>query len=257
MLRSVVDFQNFAILATDGTIGHVKDFFFDDEAWVVRYLVVDTGDWLSGRSVLISPYSVGAPDWNGRTIPVSITRAQVKGSPDIDTARPVSRQHEIRFLDYYSYPYYWGGMGFWGSGYFPGPLPRDQDYRDTERRRARDDDPHLRSCAAVSKYHIHASDGDIGHAQGFLVDTETWAIRYLIVDTSNWWLGHQVLIAPDWIEHINWATSSVTIDLGRQAIRDSPPYDFRAPFDRIGELGIYNHYGRDGYWNTERQRNVA
>ena len=209
MLRSMKDLKDYAIHATDGIIGQVKDFYFDDKAWVIRYLVVDTGSWLSSRKVLISPIAIGQPDWANKVLPVSITKEQVKNSPDIDTDKPVSRQHETRYLGYYGYPFYWGGVGLWGGGSLPG---HDDDRvrwlhstptRSVRERgglragrsgAARDDDLHLRSCKAVMGYHIEATDGDIGHVQGLLVDEETWAIRYMVVDTSNWWLGHKVLI---------------------------------------------------------------
>jgi len=180
MLRSMKDLEGYAIQATDGAIGHVKDFYFDDHAWVVRYLIVETGSWLSSRKVLISPMSIGQPDWNARILPVSITKEQAKGSPDIDTDKPVSRQHEMQYLGYYGYPYYWGGAGLWGGGAYPGMLTglgyddsttehRDalgQDHRsETEEARPTAHDPHLRSCKAVMNYHIEATDGDIGHVQ--------------------------------------------------------------------------------------------
>ena len=119
MLRSIKDLEGFAVGATDGTIGHVKDFYFDDRAWIVRYLVVDAGAWLSSRKVLISPISIGRPDWAERLLHVSITKEQVRQSPDIDTDKPVSRQHEMQFSGYYGYPYYWGGSGYWGGGMYP------------------------------------------------------------------------------------------------------------------------------------------
>jgi len=119
MLSSMEDLEHYAIRATDGAIGQVKDFYFDDEAWVIRYLVVDTGTWLSSRKVLISPIAIGEPNWAEKILPVSITKEQVKNSPDIDTDKPVSRQHERRYLGYYGYPYYWGGGGPWGDEIYP------------------------------------------------------------------------------------------------------------------------------------------
>ena len=216
MLHTLKDIEKCAIGATDGDIGKVKDLYFDDHAWAVRYLVVDTGSWLSGRKVLISPISIQTPDWSAHRLPVAITRDQVKNSPDIDTDKPVSRQHEVDYLGYYGYPNYWGGAGMWGGGMVPMAMvsrlrrPRREapptgkraidESAKAERARHRDDDPHLRSCEAVVGYHIHATDGEVGHVEGFLIDDETWAIRYLVVNTSNWWLGHKVLIAPQWIE---------------------------------------------------------
>jgi hypothetical protein len=267
MLRTMNDLENCAIRATDGTIGHVKDFYFDDQAWVVRYLVVDTGTWLSSRKVLISPVAFGEPNWAERTLPVSLTKEQVKNSPDIDTEKPVSRQHERRYLAYYGYPAYWGSPGLWGGGVYPNmmmtgyagvvPTPlsmqseMDLAYASAEAADHQNEDPHLRACKAVMNYHMQATDGDIGHVQGLLVDEKTWAIRYIIVDTSNWWLGHQVLIAPQWIQNVSWSDSTVSVNLTRQAVKDAPPYDPAAQLNRTQEMDIHEHYGRASYWASE------
>jgi hypothetical protein len=263
MLRNLKDLENYKISATDGEIGHVKDFYFDDDAWAVRYFVVETGTWLSSRKVLISPISVHHPDWLAQTLPVSITKEQVKNSPDIDTDKPVSRQNEEQYLGYYGYPYYWGG-GMWGEGLYPYAMVPGYDagygldraereremeaYLRDERARHRNDDPHLRSCKAVTGYHIHATDGDIGHVSGFLVDDETWAIRYLIIDTSNWWIGHKVLVAPAWIKGVQWFDEKVSVDLSRDSIKTAPIYDPALDWSREQELDLYRHYGRSGYW---------
>ncbi len=270
MLRSMNDLEGYAIRATDGTIGHVKDFYFDDHSWVIRYLVVETGSWLSSRRVLISPISIGQPDWAAKVLPVSITREQVKNSPAIDTDKPVSRQHEERYLGYYGYPAYWGGPGIWGGGMYPGmiasenggavaaPFPMGPQEAEAYARafeaQHQSDDPQLRSCKAVVDYHIEATDGEIGHVQGLLVDEETWAVRYLVADTSNWWLGHQVLVAPQWIKNVNWSHATIAVNLTRQAVEDSPPYDSAGPLDRTQETGIHEHYGRAGYWAADMQR---
>ena len=267
MLRSLKDLQNYRIGASDGDIGHVSDFYFDDHTWVIRYLVVDTGDWLSGRKVLIPPIAIGRPDWLGRTLPVAITKQQVKDSPHIDTDKPVSRQHEMNFLSYYGYPYYWAGPGLWGAPAFrdlalPGysgiesmpPAMQSEAARSlmaAEQMHQEEGDPHLRSCAVVTGYHIEASDGDIGHVESLLVDEESWAIRYLVVDTSNWWLGHQVLIAPQWVREVRWSDSTVAVGMSREAVRQAPPYDSTAALDRVHEIAIYNHYGRPMYWVGE------
>lgn len=118
-------------------------------------------------------------------------------------------------------------------------------------------DPHLRSCNAVMGYHIRARDGEIGHVQGYLVDDYLWSVRHLIVNTSNWWVGHEVLVSPEWIQGVSWSESKVTIDLDRQAIREAPSYDKGALIDRDAELRIDNHYGRNGYWQSQRERAVA
>jgi hypothetical protein len=270
VLRSMQELEGFAIHATDGAIGHVSDFYFDDKTWVVRYLVVETGSWLLSRKVLISPVALGHPDWTGRVLPVSITKEQVKHSPDIDTDKPVSRQHEMQYLGYYGYPYYWAGDGLWGQGAYPGMMllglgtgGADAEYRHTRAEDSRaateseldqNGDPHLRSYKALMGYHIEATDGGMGQLQGLLLDEQSWAIRYLIVDTSSWWLGHRVLIAPQWIQDITWPDAIVAINMTQQAVKDAPPYDPKVPLDRDAEACLYRHHGRAGYWAEPAKR---
>jgi len=272
MLRSTKDMQEFSIGATDGRIGEIRDFYFDDRAWVVRYLVVDTGTWLSSRLVLISPIALGRPSWVDKTLPVALTQAQVKDSPDIDTRRPVSRQQEVELMGHYGYPSYWGGMGLWGGGMVPyAMLPGDAglgledavrssaaaDAAQAEAGRQSDDNPHLRSCSEVTGYTLGARDGEIGQVQGFLVDEDTWALRYLVVSTSKWWLGHDVLIAPQWTQGVNWAEKTVSVDMTRQAVKDAPHYDPTMPLSRQHEMAVYKHHGGRGYWEDEGRGKAA
>ena len=219
MLRNVKDLRGYAIHATDGFIGKVDDLYFDDEAWVIRYFVVDTGGWLPGRKVLISPLAIGDPDWENRVLPVSLTKAKVEHSPNIDTRKPVSRQHETVYFGYYGYPFYWlGGAGSWGAGASPGnPVA---------------DDCHLRSCHDVTGHHVHATDGDIGRVADFLVDDQTWVIRDLVVDMGLWRIGHKVLVAPQRIRDVSWPDARVSVDLSREAVKGAPAYDAAAPLDR-------------------------
>jgi hypothetical protein len=195
MLRNMKDMEEYTIGALDGIIGEVKDFYFDDDEWVIRYLVVDTGESPARRNVLISPIAIGQPNWSEKVLPTKLTRNQVKGSPDIDTDKPVSRQQEMGYAGYYGYGNYWGGGGLWGAGVYPDMLQAGRQAKaalaaaqDTHK------DPHLRSGNAIMRYYVHANDGDLGHVGGLLVDERSWAIRYVIFNTSNWWLGHKVLI---------------------------------------------------------------
>ena len=247
MLHSTNEILDFYIHATDGLIGQVKDLYFDDATWVIRYFVVDTGGWLQTGKVLVSPIALSPPDWVGKALPTLLTREQVKNSPDIDTKQPVSRQHEMRYLKYYGFPYYWGGLGLWGGGAYPSVMvsdntgldssqyvakpEEDKDYAIAEAERHQDDDPNLRSSNAVRNYHILATDGDIGHLEGLLVDTQSWAIRYLVIDTSNWWLGHKVVIAPQSVENVSWSDATVYVKLTRKAVKDAPSYDPSNPPD--------------------------
>ncbi len=260
MVRSMHELENYTIGATDGEIGHIKDFFFDDQAWVVRYLVVETGSWLLSRKVLISPFAVGEPDWAHKRLPVGISKEQVKNSPDIDTEKPVSRQHEMHYMDYYGYPYYWGGTGLWGDGLYY-PFMASTGYSDADIPYAREhktgtstENPHLRSAKEVIGYHIHASDGDIGHVEGLLVDEDTWAIRYMVVNTSNWWLGHPVLIAPEWITKVSWEDASVTVNLQQLAVKNCPRFDTTEKLNREQEVDFYRYYNRTGYWVNETSK---
>jgi hypothetical protein len=266
MLRSVNSLDGFKMAAADGHIGKVKDFYFDDEAWVIRYVVVDSSAWLGEREVLISPYSIGSPDWSRLLLPIALTKEQIKNSPGIDTDKPISRQYERSHMGYYGYPYYWGGTGLWGvrnhpgtelTGFSASPDGAYQGYLRAPSDSGAAGDAHLRSCNAVKGYHIHATDGDIGHVQGFLADDSTWSIRYLIVDTSNWWVGHQVLVSPEWIHDVSWANCKVTVSLNRHAIRYAPAYNGEGLIDRAAEARIYNHYGRCGYWQRPSEGAVV
>jgi hypothetical protein len=214
---------------------------------------------------LISPISIFEPDWEAHLLPVLLTKEQVRKSPDIDTEKPVTRQVETQYYGYYGYPYYWGGAGMWGGGFYPDQMEpgytnsgasrlsrerEEYEYADAERQRHSHDDPHLRSCKAVTGYHVHATDGSIGHVDEFIVDEETWAIRYVVVNTSNWWVGHKVLMSPQWISKVNWVDRSISVDLTRESLKTAPPYDSAAELNRQSESALYEYYGRPGYWGS-------
>lgn len=252
MFRNASTLDDSTINGTDGEIGHVEDVYFDDEGWVIRYLVVDTGTWLTSRKVLISPHSVTQPLGTTRVIDVSLTRAQVKTSPDIDTHRPVSRQHERDYLGYYGYPTYWGG-GLGPLRAYPvmtsAVLPGYAERHETREPEANPEDAHLRSIQHVSGYHVAASDESIGHVDGFVFECESWAIRYLIVDTRNWWPGgRKVLVATHWIDRIDWIERKVHTRLTRKAVKASPEYQEAVALDRQYETRPHDAYGLDGYW---------
>lgn len=249
MLRPLSSLQRFAIHAVDGDIGSVADCYFDDRQWVVRYLVVDTQRWLPGsRKVLISPYSVSSIDWQNERVNVSISREQVKSSPSIDLEKPVSRQHEADFLDYYDSPYYWGGGMLWGVSASPAiarPSAEPQRERELRQRRETEDaDPHLRSADYVSNYHIQARDGAIGHVDDFIFDEQSWEVRFFVIDTRNWLPGRHVVLATEWIEEVNWDESLVRVPLTRDAIRASPEWDDDEALSESAEQSLYAHYGR-------------
>ena len=243
MRRSLNDLIGYTIRANDGDIGTVSEFYFDDNGWTIRYLVVDTGGWLSGRKVLISPIALAKPDWESRTFPVKLTKEQVLNSPSIDTDKPVSRQHETELHGYYGWPIYWGSGPVFG-GVQASPLMMMETVKEDEAPPEEpESDTHLRSTSQVTGNHIEATDGEIGHVEDFIVDEETWAIRYLLVDTRNWLPGRRVLVSPRWIKRVSWAESRVFVDLTRDAIKNSPEFDPRKPvtFDYEGKL--HDYYG--------------
>lgn len=259
MLRTVDSLNGYTILATDGDLGSIKEVYFDDERWGIRYLVVETGSWLSSRRVLISPYSVTRVDSTDRAIEVSLTLDQVKNSPDIDTHQPISRQLEGDYSQYYGYGNYWTGPYLWGVGGYPdypmpgaGTIPPATERPEDVARRTSDQahDTHLRSSAKVSGYHILGTDDEIGHVKDFIFDDEDWAIRYLVVDTRNWWPGgKKVLVGTQWIARIDWTDSTVQTKLTREQIKNSPEYADDLPLDRDYETELHKFYGEPGYWD--------
>ena len=252
--------KDFAIRATDGELGTVDDLYFDDETWAIRYLIVDTGKWLSGRRVLISPMSVLHTDWDVARLDVALTKKQVEHSPEIDTHQPVSRQHEAAYLGYYGYPYYWGGPYLWGPAFYPAGLAGStyaSAEATAERVRSESPDSHLRSMEAVTGYHIEAADGEIGHVDGFVVDDEAWAVRYIEVATRNWLPGKKVLVSPAWIKRVSWMDSIIYTALSREAIKEGPEYIESRPITREYENRLHLHYGRPPYWLHEAEHKSA
>ncbi len=253
MLWDASVLKGYAIEASDGPLGTVSDFLFEDTNWMIRWLVVDTGNWLTGRKVLLPFSALGKPDPALRRFPIKLTKQQVKDSPDIETERPVSRQQEAHVYDYYGWDPYWGGSFFpigAGAGMatpFLAPLagskPRDMVAVD-----AREDNgnPHLRSIAAVTGYHIHATDGEIGHVEDFLVDDIAWNLRYVVVDTKNWWPGKKVLISPRSVREIDWEQRMINLDVDRDKVKGSPAYESAMTVDRAYEEQFHGYYGWPG-----------
>ena len=252
MLWNASVINGYAIAASDGHLGTLSDFLFDDATWSVRWVVVDTGDWLSGRKVLLPPTVLARLDAKGREFSVKLTKQQVKDSPDIDTDRPVSRQMETNICDHYGWSPHWGAGFYMGDYAYVGnaiaaPPFLGSGQREEEIAEALQDagDPHLRSIEAVTGYSIHASDGEIGHVEDFLVEDADWRIRYLVVDTKNWWSGKKVLISPRSAREISWADRLVNLNVDRQRVKDSPAYDASATVDGTYEKEFHNYYFAD------------
>jgi hypothetical protein len=254
MLSKVKTLRGYKLDSLDGEIGGVKEFYFDDQHWTIRYLVADTGNWVPGRQVLISPHALVAASKVERHIAVDLTRKQIEDSPPLSSEKPVSRQFEDAYYGYYGWPVYWAGPYMWGAYPYIVRTGIERDEGEGGGGGAPDEkawDPHLRSTQAVTGYHIEAEDGTIGHVDDFIIDDETWAIRYIVIDTKNWWPGKKVLISPRWIERVGWDESKVFVNLSRAAIKQAPEYSEAAMLTREYEAGLHGHYKRPGYWNEE------
>jgi len=244
MLNKMKTLKGYKLDSLDGEIGKVKEFYFDDQYWTIRYLVADSGNWLSGRQVLISPYALRAVNKEEKNIAVNLTKKQIEDSPSLDPDKPVSRQFEDNYYGYYGWPAYWTGEYPWG----PSPyIVRDREKWKEFPKAEKKWDPNLRTTDAVSGYHIQASDGEIGNVEDFIIDDETWAIRYLVINAGSWWSGKEVLVSPRWIERVSWAESKVFVNLTREAIKQSPEYN-ESLLNRDYEMRLHKHYNRQGYW---------
>jgi len=260
MLNAVSSLTGFEIQAKDGALGSVTDFLFDDNTWKVRWMVVDTGGWLTGRKVLIHPSAVVSAEYGARELTVALTKAQVEGSPDILQDRPVSQQMQNDLYSYYDWDplsgggiagsgLYGGAMYGGGTGAIASPLSAPVYFGASAVRQAErgevnleDGDPHLRSIAEVTGYHVHATDGNIGHVEDFLVESGSWGVRYLVVDTSNWWVGQHVLISPYAVKAVDWSDHHIKLDIARDKVRASPSWN---PADTINgefEKRLHSHY---------------
>jgi len=195
--------------------------------------------------VLLSPYALTAVNKEEQYIAINLTKKQIEDSPSLDHDKPISRQFEESYSKYYGMPMYWSGPYMWGTQPF---IVREPNMWRESSKDEKSWNPHLRSTSAVSGYDIQASDGEIGHVEDFVINDETWAIRYLVIDTQNWLPGKKILISPQWIERVSWDLSTVFVNLSRDAIKQAPEYSAEALVNREYENEMYKHYHRQGYW---------
>jgi len=248
MIWNASAINKYAVEATDGPIGIVSDFLFDDAHWKVRWLVVDTGKWLTGRRVIVPTHVLDHPDPAKQSVPVKLTQQQVEDSPGVGLDRPTSRETEASTYEHYGLSPYWGAgylggyRAQWGSTPFPvsGGEDRNREIADAERDKY---NPSLRSFELLSGYHIESRDGDIGHVEDFLVDDSDWSIVFLVIDTRNWWPGKRVLISPRSVLEVDWQERMVTLDADRQKVKDSPSYEPSAIIDQAFVRQFHSHYG--------------
>lgn len=245
MLRSVKELYGYTLGAVDGEIGRVKGFYFDDKDWVIRYLVADTGTWMSGHKVLISPYALGSIYPGGRILQVRLARQKIEESPTIDTDLPVARQHELAYYRYYNWPVYWEGPDLWGFSAVPF-VPPVEELAENEEAEPKPEvlkeaDSHLRSTIEVTGYHIQAMDGELGHVEDFLVEDENWAIKSVVAAVGHWWSNKNVLVPPKAIEKVSWADSKVFINLTKAALTEEPEYQHTASDSGDSDPRLFRH----------------
>lgn len=251
MKRKIKSLIGFSIGATDGEIGEVKDFYFDDLSWTVRYLIVETGSWLNNRRVLISPQSLLTPDWENKIFPVNLTKDKIKNSPNIDTELTVSRQHEIEMYAYYPWTSYWG-TGLWGGGMGVTGMMTEagEPFLDAIKREKSKElendagDAHLRSTNKVTGYTIHATDGKIGDVEDFIIDDSTWKMEFIEVDTGHWFPGKKVIISPRLIKEINADRSEAMLTISENAVKNSPEYQASEDLSENYETSLHDYYSQ-------------
>jgi uncharacterized protein YrrD len=248
MLRLGSSLKGYKIEATDGSIGSVADLLFDDTTWKLRWMVVDTGGWLGGAKVLIHPSMIGVADDVDETLSVRLSKKQVENSPGRLQDRPMSQQSESDLYDYYGWDPAWSGSYFGPGAIMSSRLSGNAKRRaDMASQQTDGGDPHLRSINAVTGYHVHATDGAIGHVEDMLIDDQNWLISYLIIDTSNWWIGQHVLISPFAVQEINYSDSIVRLNIPCDRIRSSPPWASVDPVDAPYQIKLHGYYDWPGY----------
>lgn len=219
LLENINDLFGDKLTALDGDIGYISDFYFDDNIWVIRYAVADTGSWLAGRLVLLSPYAFAKLDHDEATLHINLSKIQIQNSPSIDSNKPVSRQSEVEYYRYYGWPAYWGGDAMWGKGGYPGLVPTSSNVIESQRLYYHRDDMHLRSTREVTGFSIQASDGIIGRVSGFMADDKSWAIRELLVETGHWYSGKEIRLATNKVDWISYKDLKVHVSLTKADIQ--------------------------------------
>ena len=226
MVHSIKRLIGYRLAALDGEIGHLKDFYFDDGEWTIRYAVAEAGTWLRSRQVLLSPRAFGEIEHGEKSLAVQLTREQIKDSPPIDTQKPVSRQYEEEYHQYYGWPYYWQGAALWGMSGFPVLHQRSGPYlgehRNLMNRKA--ENGLLRSVQIVSGYRVQSQDAIVGQFTDFLVASGSWAIQSCVVQVGSRLSGKQILVSPTQIDRISWDTSTMHVNVPESIILQAPEF---------------------------------
>jgi hypothetical protein len=252
MLRTLKYIYGFKIQTQNGDIGRLSDLFFDQRIWTVRYLVVDTSTWLKDRLVLISPNSISKADWEAETIHLDLTTRQVENSPSITDDLPVSRQAELSLMKYYGWPDYWQPMGV--------SIPESAilfskkfalKKWDAKSKANSENNPYLRSSREVIGYRIFTTRGSSGRVCDYVIEDENWIIRYFVIKKNIW--GRKMLMAPSWIEKVNWAKERLEISIAPHLIKRAPVFKYNRNVSREQEIQLFDYFTKPGYWEEENK----
>jgi hypothetical protein len=227
VLEPLSRLRRYRIATPSLALGRPEDFYFDDRRWTVRYVVATAGRWRTRRRVLVPAAAVRGLDPPRRRLRADLRRGWVAAASTPETDPPVSRQLEVELEECA------GLVADWSQ-----PLVLERATR------AGRGDRHLRSAAEVAGYHLHTTDGQLGHVADFLVETDSWVIRYLIVTTRDWRPGKRVLLPPGWVTAVSWGDAAVDVDLDGATVAGAPAYVNRRPIDTEQELHLFAYYGR-------------
>ncbi len=248
MLRSLSEIIGYLVYSGQSRIGKCKDVIFDDQKWTTRYIDVDTGTWLPGRRVLLSPLSLQEPNHVNQIIKTSLMAKEIEEAPNLEDDAPVSKYWEDKYYSHFGWPPYYKGGALWG----PTNTPRDLLIQLKEENSPEDNQRFLRSIREVNGYKLSCKEDEFGQVSDFIVDSQNWAIRYIVVETHRWIPGEKVLISPDWVENIDWPNRQMDFNLTKREIVNSPKFNSREPINKVYELQLYDYYGRPKYWETQK-----
>jgi hypothetical protein len=262
MLRSLRDLLRYDVDASDGACGTVRDFYFDDAAWCVRYLVIDTHKWLPGETILLSPACIRELHADSHRIAFELSRHDIEQRPHVPVELPIPREDEKRLSDYYQWPVYWsaspgrppmpaatGQAGIQPTGPMTGATagglpPTGPRPRPTGASGAGGPAATLRSFATFEGMTVQATDDVIGRLHDLIVDSECWEVRYGVVETGGVLHHRTVLLALGWVQHIDWTGRTLAVDLTAGQVEGSPEFDPAEPVNRDDERRLYDYYGR-------------
>lgn len=238
MKRKLSDLEGYSIAAKDGDKGTVKNFLFDENNWVIRYMEADLGNFFSGKQVLIPYAFLQAPDWEGEHFHVELSKEEIENSPLITAELPVSRKYEEELHTYYTADYYWMNTSVAPMITYPiNPLATPTKLVDEK-----DIDTSIRSFNEIQGYTVKTTDGTIGHIADLIINDANWQIVYAVVDTSDWmpW-SKKVLVAVDWMENISYVNHEIAVTISTDAIESAPEFDGETLNDEY-EKKLHQHY---------------